>query len=198
MPAVAVEKILCVGLPRVRGVPEPRRQVRVREVDGQIRWLPVTEAIAVAVVGCDVSRSSSTSATPAGEQGPNHADDCNDLDTILTDVEAHVTRFVAFGSRHRSVAVALWVAHVYAIDAAPFGCLPAYQVCGRGKREDDPVRGAGTSKFGKHGINAISISPSVVFRLRDKVGPVALLLDEIDNTLKNRADDGARRTCSHS
>ncbi len=42
------------------------------------------------------------------------------------------------------------------------------------------------------GINAVSISPAAVFRTREKVGPVALLLDEIDNTLRNRQDDGAR------
>ena len=33
------------------------------------------------------------------------------------------------------------------------------------------------------GINAVSVSPSVVYRLREKVGPVALLLDESDNGL---------------
>src|SRR5438874_5262373 len=49
-----------------------------------------------------------------GELMPNHADDCNDLNAILNDVELHVTRFVSFGSRHRAIAVALLTAHVYA------------------------------------------------------------------------------------
>jgi len=41
-------------------------------------------------------------------------------------------------------------------------------------------------------INAVSVSPSVIYRLRDKVGPVALLLDETDNGLAKRKDDSAR------
>jgi hypothetical protein len=126
-----------------------------------------------------------------GELMPNHSDDCNDLNAILNDVESHVTRFVSFGSPHRSATVALWVAHVYAIQAAPSA---AYLRIKSAAEESGKTTLLEVLEqiLGRHGINAISISPSVVFRLRDKVGPVALLLDEIDNTLKNRADDGAR------
>jgi hypothetical protein len=46
--------------------------------------------------------------------------------------------------------------------------------------------------LGDRCLNLVSASPSFIFRHRDKVGPVALLLDEIDNTLKDRKDDGAR------
>jgi hypothetical protein len=122
---------------------------------------------------------------------PNHADDCNDLNSILTDLESHVTRFVSFGSRHRSIAVALWVAHVYAIEAAPSAAYLRIKSAAEESGKTTLLEVL-EQLLGRHGINAISISPSVVFRLRDKVGPVALLLDEIDNTLKNRADDGAR------
>jgi hypothetical protein len=126
-----------------------------------------------------------------GELIPNHSDDCNDLGAILTDVETHMTRFVSFGSPHRSTAVALWAAHVYAIKAAPSA---AYLRIKSAAEESGKTTLLEVLEqiLGSHGINAISISPSVVFRLRDKVGPVALMLDEIDNTLKNRADDGAR------
>ena len=87
----------------------------------------------------------------------------------------------------------------------PFAGIPAYCIgCGQPEHRRHLIKSAAEESgkttllevleqiLGRHGINAISISPSVVFRLRDKVGPVALLLDEIDNTLKNRADDGAR------
>ena len=46
--------------------------------------------------------------------------------------------------------------------------------------------------LGDRAINTVSVTPSVVFRIRDKVGPVALLLDEADQTMRNRQDNGAR------
>ena len=46
--------------------------------------------------------------------------------------------------------------------------------------------------LGDRALSAMSVSPASVFRARDKLGPVALLLDEIDNTLRGRRDDGAR------
>jgi hypothetical protein len=46
--------------------------------------------------------------------------------------------------------------------------------------------------LGDRCIGGTSVTPSVVFRVRDKRGPVAILLDEIDNTLRDRKDDGAR------
>jgi Protein of unknown function (DUF3631) len=110
---------------------------------------------------------------------------------LLDDVERFVCRFVAFQNVDQSGAVALWVAHCYAIDAAP---AAAYL------RVTSAVEESGKSTLlevlrellGRHGIGGESITPSAVFRTRDKIGPVALLLDEIDNTLKDRKDDGAR------
>jgi hypothetical protein len=126
-----------------------------------------------------------------GELLPNHATDCNDLGELLGDIERHVNRFVALGSRHRSVAIALWLAHVYAIDAAPSA---AYLRIKSAAEESGKTTLLEVLEqiLGHRGINTVSISPSVVFRLRDKIGPVALLLDEVDNTLRKRQDDGAR------
>jgi hypothetical protein len=106
-------------------------------------------------------------------------------------VERFVRRFVSFQNEHQSTAVALWCAHVYAIVAAP---AAAYL------RITSAVEESGKTTLlevleellGDRGINAVSVSPASVFREREKVGPVALLLDEIDNTLKDRNDDGAR------
>jgi hypothetical protein len=126
-----------------------------------------------------------------GELLPAHANDCNDLRALLGDLERHVNRFVVLGSRHRSVAVALWLAHVYAIDAAPSA---AYLRIKSAAEESGKTTLLEVLEqiLGARGINTVSISPSVVFRLRDRIGPVALLLDEVDNTLKKRQDDGAR------
>jgi hypothetical protein len=126
-----------------------------------------------------------------GELLPNHADDCNDLPALLGDIETHVNRYVSLGSRHRSVAVALWITHVFAIDAAPSA---AYLRLKSAAEESGKTTTLEVIEqiLGPRGINTVSISPSVVFRLRDKIGPVALLLDEVDNTLRKRGDDGAR------
>jgi hypothetical protein len=110
---------------------------------------------------------------------------------LLDDVERFVRRFVTFSSDAQSAAVALWVAHVYAIGAAPSA---AYL------RITSAVEESGKTTLlevlelllGDRCLNLVSATPSFVFRHRDKVGPVALLLDEIDNTLKDRKDDGAR------
>jgi hypothetical protein len=113
------------------------------------------------------------------------------LAAILDRVEGFLCRFVEFTSDAQPVALALWVAHVYAIDAAP---AAAYV------RITSAVEESGKttllevleSLLGDRCLNLLSATPAFVFRMRDKVGPVALLLDEIDNTLKDRKDDGAR------
>jgi hypothetical protein len=113
------------------------------------------------------------------------------LADTLDSAETFVGRFVSFGSDHQSTAVALWIAHVFAIGAAPSA---AYL------RITSAVEESGKTTLlevmelllGDRCLNLLSATPSFVFRKRDKVGPVALLLDEIDNTLKDRKDDGAR------
>ena len=110
---------------------------------------------------------------------------------LLDDIRSHVTRFIGFGSSHASVAVALWVAHCYVVESA---AIAAYL------RIRSAAEESGKSTLlevlhqllRSHGINAVSVSPSVVYRLREKVGPVALLLDETDNGLAKRQDDSAR------
>lgn len=110
---------------------------------------------------------------------------------LLGEVERFVCRFVAFPNADQPAAVALWTAHVYAIDAAPSA---AYL------RITSAVEESGKTTLleelelllGDRCLNLVSATPAFVFRKRDKDGPVALLLDEIDNTLKDRKDDGAR------
>jgi hypothetical protein len=115
----------------------------------------------------------------------------DDLADLLGAEERFVTRFVRLQNEHQSAAIALWVAHVYAVKAAPSA---AYV------RVSSPTEEAGKTTLlevcevllGDRAINAILTSPASIFRIRDSRGPVALLLDEIDQTLRDRKDDAAR------
>jgi hypothetical protein len=126
-----------------------------------------------------------------GERRSGHAADCLNPAGILDDAERFIRRFVSFQSRHQSAAFVLFVAHVYAIDAAPSAAYlritSAVEESGK-----TPSLEVLEQLLGDRCLNMLGVTPSFVFRIRDKVGPVALLLDEIDNTLKDRKDDGAR------
>jgi len=113
------------------------------------------------------------------------------LAILLDDLEGFTRRFVSFQNEHQSAVVALWTAACYVIDAAP--AAPYLRIT-------SAVEESGKSTLievlrellGPRGIGGESITPAAVFRTRDKVGSVALLLDEIDQTLRDRKDDGAR------
>ena len=113
------------------------------------------------------------------------------LAKTLDAVEAFVRRFVSFQTEHQSAAVALWIAHCYAVEAAPAAAYLRVTSAVEESGKSTLLEVLGESS-GRHAIAGESISPSAVFRTRDKIGPVALLLDEIDNTLRDRRDDGAR------
>src|SRR5262245_58203092 len=101
----------------------------------------------------------------------------DNLAQLLDDIEAHVCRFIGFASRHHSAAVALWVAHCYVVVAA---WIAAYLRIKSAAEESGKTTLLEIlhQLLRSHGINAVSVSPSVVYRFREKVGPVALLLDE--------------------
>jgi hypothetical protein len=138
--------------------------------------------------GCDPAAPDAVAASPVAR--PSSGATIN-LAELLTETEGLVRRFVSLQSADQSAAVALWVAHCYVIESAP---TAAYL------RITSAVEESGKSTLlevlrellGSRAIGGESISPSAVFRTRDKIGPVAILLDEIDNTLKDRKDDGAR------
>lgn len=113
------------------------------------------------------------------------------LADLLAQAERFIGRFVVFSSRYQRVAVTLWLAHVYAIDAMPAAAYLRVRSAAEESGKTTLLEVVDLL-LGDLGVNAVSISPAVVFRLREKVGPVALLLDEVDHTIKNRQDDGAR------
>lgn len=110
---------------------------------------------------------------------------------LLEQVGNFADRFVSFANDHQRAAVQLFIAHVYAVAAAPAAAYlritSAAEECG--KTTTVEVIG---ELLGDRALSAMSVSPAAVFRARDKLGPIALLLDEIDNTLRDRKDDGAR------
>jgi hypothetical protein len=113
------------------------------------------------------------------------------LADLLTEAKDFIRRFVIFADEHQEVAVTLWVAHCYAIKAA---FAAAYLRVKSAAEESGKTTLLEVLKLllGDHAVNGFSLSPSSVFRLRDKVGAVALLFDEVDNALRNRQDEGAR------
>jgi hypothetical protein len=130
-------------------------------------------------------------ALSSDENGMAPLADAPALAELLADVERFVSRFVVFQNRHQRAAAALWVAHVYVIEAAS---AAAYLRIKSAAEESGKTTLLEVLELllGEHGVNAVSISPAALFRFRDKVGPIALLLDEVDNTVRNRNDDGAR------
>jgi hypothetical protein len=115
----------------------------------------------------------------------------DDLSALLDDVERFERRFISFGSSHQSATVALWVAHCYAIEAA-FATLYLRIKSAAPESGKSTLLEVQKILLGDNALDAVSISPSAVFRTRDKIGPVALLLDEVDNTVKNRTDENAK------
>ncbi len=114
-----------------------------------------------------------------------------ELGELLDEILSHIFRFVGFKSRHEPTAVALWSAHCYAVDSAS---IAAYLRVRSAAEESGKTTLLEVLQqlLRNHAINAVSVSPSVVYRLREKVGPVALLLDESDNALARRQDESAR------
>jgi hypothetical protein len=109
----------------------------------------------------------------------------------LDATEAFERRFVRVASEDQAAALALWPPHCYAIDAAP---AASYLRITSAVEESGKTQTLEVLRelLGDRCIGGTSVTPSIVFRVRDKRGPVAILLDEIDNTLKDRKDDGAR------
>jgi hypothetical protein len=114
----------------------------------------------------------------------------SDLGGLLQAVEAFLRRFVLFSNEHQAVACALWVVHVYFVDAA--GTTPYLRV-----RSAAPE--SGKSRLvealwillgDERAEFAASLSPSTMFRAREET-PIAFLIDEADNLAK-RKDDVAR------
>jgi hypothetical protein len=111
-----------------------------------------------------------------------------DLAALLEDISAYIKRFIVFTSEAQPVAIALWVAHTWAITA--FDYTPYLQVT-------SPEKQCGKSRvldclqlIVPKAWRAISPSEAVLFRKIDKDRPT-LLLDETDTLFSHsNADRG--------
>jgi hypothetical protein len=110
------------------------------------------------------------------------------LAELLEDVCTYLKRFVVFTSEAQSTAIALWVAHAWAIDAFDYTAYlqitsPEKQ-CGKSRVLDclEPIV--------RNAWRAISPSEAVLFRKIDNDQPT-LLLDETDTLFAKGNDDRA-------
>lgn len=121
-------------------------------------------------------------ADPAGDA------DAPDGAAVLDDVEAFLSRFVAFPSAAAGVAVTLWTAHAHLIDSAEssprLALLSPEPSCGKTRVLEV------LDLLVPEPLHALSASPAAIFRTLAVERP-SLLFDEVDAIFGRRSDDGA-------
>jgi hypothetical protein len=110
-----------------------------------------------------------------------------ELPAMLEDVRSFLSRYVAFSSEAQAIAISLWVAHTWAIQA--FDYTPYLHI-------SSPVKRCGKSRvfdclklLCAKPWPVVSITEAVLFRKIEKDAPT-LLLDEVDAIFTAKADDG--------
>jgi hypothetical protein len=108
-----------------------------------------------------------------------------ELAGLLADVERMLRRFVAFPEDAQPVAVALWVAHAHAIEAAD---TTAYLHVHSAEKRSGKTRALEVLELlVPSPIRASTISPAALFRLLD-MERRTLLLDEVDAIFSPKSD----------
>jgi hypothetical protein len=121
------------------------------------------------------------------DPNPDFCDE-NDGAALLDDVEAFLTRFVAYPSEYARIAHVLWIAHTHRMDAWESTPRIAFL---------SPEPGSGKSRalevtelLVPRPVHAINTSPAYLFRkVADDEGAPTLLYDEIDTVFGPRAKD---------
>jgi len=113
-----------------------------------------------------------------------------DLDgaTLLDQVEAFLSRFIAFPSEHTRVATTLWAAHTHALDA--FETTPRLAFL-------SPEPGSGKTRALEilellvlRALLTVNVTPAYLFRkVSDEAGRPTILYDEIDTVFGPKAKD---------
>jgi hypothetical protein len=118
-----------------------------------------------------------------------------DLAAALADTVAHLRRFVYFTDELQAVAVALWVAHTHAVNAAEQSPILAFM---------SAVRRSGKSRAMEaiepivaRPWRAVRPSEAVFFRRIDRDQP-AVLLDEVDTIFNAKTEHEGIRACLNS
>ena len=107
---------------------------------------------------------------------------------LLVDVEAFLSRFVAFPSEHARVATALWAAHAHAVHRSESTPRLAFL---------SPEPGSGKSRalevlelLVPRPLHAVNATPAALFRaVSDEKGSPTILFDEIDTIFGPKAKD---------
>lgn len=108
------------------------------------------------------------------------------LARLLSDVQAHLERFVVFPNSHGSLAVTLWIAtsHIVdTLDVAPYLLVTAPEI-ESGKTRLIEV----TAPLVPKPMFSSSMTPAVLFRTIDELQPT-LFLDEADNVWSKHGDE---------
>jgi putative DNA primase/helicase len=111
----------------------------------------------------------------------------NDTAELLADIKTFVERFVVLHSEAQGVALALWVAHTHAVDAAQ--ATPYLYIA-------SPEKRCGKSRLLRvlkaicaKGEHVSSISAAALYRTIEAFQPT-LLLDEVDTTFNSNTEQG--------
>jgi hypothetical protein len=105
---------------------------------------------------------------------------------LLKEVAALFERFVAFVNVHQSVAVALWVVHTWAFDAADTSPRLSVQ---SPERESGKTRLLEVAELVvREPMQALDATPAALFR-SIAVGPVTFLVDEVDTVFTSNSKD---------
>lgn len=108
---------------------------------------------------------------------PQSIRSASNLDLLLQEVSEFVKRFVVFRSQHQVVAVALWILHTHAVDAA--NATPYLGITAPEKRSGKSRLLEVLELIVARPWRAILPSEAVLFRKIDQDKPT-LLLDEVD------------------
>jgi Domain of unknown function (DUF3854) len=117
------------------------------------------------------------------EEDPPIVDETMTLSTLLDATREFVSRFLVFANGHQAVAVALWVAHAWMLDA--FDLSPRLLVTGPTKRSAKTRLLDTLALVVPRARRCGSASGASMFRLIDELNPT-LLVDEADRIFRNR------------
>jgi len=107
---------------------------------------------------------------------------------LLTEVERFLKRYVIFSNTHQSIAVSLWVAHTYGLEA--FDVTPHLAITSPEKRSGKTRLLEALEVLTFRPWRVIQPSEAVLFRKIAADRP-ALLLDEVDTIFRDRNRTGA-------
>ena len=113
------------------------------------------------------------------------------LGGLLDTIERFVRRFVMFTNEHQSAAVALWLLHVYAIDAASTTPYLRVRSAAPESGKSRLIEALWVLLGDERSILATSLTSATMYRSRAEL-PIAFLIDEAENTLVKRRDDAGR------